>query len=294
MRWARAGGRPSASRAISPPACASRAGPTACTGCMPFELRDASCVSGVSPRDALLAGTRWGAEACRVDRPGRHGGAGQARRPDRGRGRSARATSRAMAGCALVMKDGDIRRTSCRTAMIQRGGTGDERSGADGARGPEHAAGVAVAHGGLAAGAGLASLGGLARRSRVRAGPAQARRHPEGRHRRQAGQHGPGLRPALLVAAGLPERLQQAGLRGRGRPVRPRAREVLEAGRATRPGSSTSSTTPSSTTASRSPPRTWPSRSTACSTPRTSCPMRVFFSPVEGVEAVGPHQVRFT
>ncbi len=26
---------------------------------------------GVSPRDALLAGTRWGAEACRVDAGGR-------------------------------------------------------------------------------------------------------------------------------------------------------------------------------------------------------------------------------
>jgi imidazolonepropionase-like amidohydrolase len=35
-------------------------------GLMPIELE--TLVSfGVSPRDALLAGTRWGAEACRVD-----------------------------------------------------------------------------------------------------------------------------------------------------------------------------------------------------------------------------------
>jgi imidazolonepropionase-like amidohydrolase len=36
-------------------------------GCMPFELQTLVRF-GVSPRDALLAGTRWGAEACRVDR----------------------------------------------------------------------------------------------------------------------------------------------------------------------------------------------------------------------------------
>jgi len=36
-------------------------------GLMPFELQTLVRL-GVSPRDALLAGTRWGAEACRVDR----------------------------------------------------------------------------------------------------------------------------------------------------------------------------------------------------------------------------------
>ena len=36
-------------------------------GCMPFELQTLVRF-GVSPRDALLAGTRWGAEACRIDR----------------------------------------------------------------------------------------------------------------------------------------------------------------------------------------------------------------------------------
>jgi len=35
-------------------------------GAMPFELQTLVRL-GVSPRDALLAGTRWGAEACRVD-----------------------------------------------------------------------------------------------------------------------------------------------------------------------------------------------------------------------------------
>jgi len=34
---------------------------------MPFEL-EMLVRFGVSTRDALLAGTRWGAEACRVDR----------------------------------------------------------------------------------------------------------------------------------------------------------------------------------------------------------------------------------
>ena len=73
----------------------------------------------------------------------------------------------------------------------------------------------------LAAGAGLGSL----------VGPGVQRAAWAQGQRGQAGEHGPGLRPALLLAPGLPERLQQAGLRGRGRAVRPRAREVLEAGR---------------------------------------------------------------
>jgi imidazolonepropionase-like amidohydrolase len=33
---------------------------------MPFELQTLVRF-GVSPRDALLAGTRWGAQACRID-----------------------------------------------------------------------------------------------------------------------------------------------------------------------------------------------------------------------------------
>ena len=43
---------------------------------MPFEM--ATLVRlGVSPKDALLAGTRWGAEACRVERRDRHIEAGK-------------------------------------------------------------------------------------------------------------------------------------------------------------------------------------------------------------------------
>jgi imidazolonepropionase-like amidohydrolase len=42
-------------------------GTDAVHGCMPFELQTLVRL-GVSPHDALLAGTRWGAEACRVDR----------------------------------------------------------------------------------------------------------------------------------------------------------------------------------------------------------------------------------
>jgi imidazolonepropionase-like amidohydrolase len=42
-------------------------GTDAVHGCMPFELQTLVRF-GVSPRDALLAGTRWGAEACRVDK----------------------------------------------------------------------------------------------------------------------------------------------------------------------------------------------------------------------------------
>ena len=57
-------------------------------GLMPFEL--ATLVRlGVPPRDALLAGTRWGAEACRIDDQVGTIEAGQARRPDRDRRRSA-------------------------------------------------------------------------------------------------------------------------------------------------------------------------------------------------------------
>ena len=77
---------------------------------------------------------------------------------------------------------------------------------------------------GLAAGPRRAARG-------VGAESGQARGHAPGGHRGQARQHGSGLRAALLVAAGLPERLQQARLRGRRGPVRPRPREGLEAGR---------------------------------------------------------------
>jgi imidazolonepropionase-like amidohydrolase len=42
-------------------------GTDAVHGCMPFELQTLVRF-GVSPRDALLAGTRWGAEACRIDK----------------------------------------------------------------------------------------------------------------------------------------------------------------------------------------------------------------------------------
>ena len=45
-------------------------------GLMPFEL--ATLVRlGVSPHDALLAGTRWGAEACRIDGEVGHAHAGK-------------------------------------------------------------------------------------------------------------------------------------------------------------------------------------------------------------------------
>jgi imidazolonepropionase-like amidohydrolase len=41
-------------------------GTDAVHGCLPFELQTLVRF-GVSPSDALLAGTRWGAEACRID-----------------------------------------------------------------------------------------------------------------------------------------------------------------------------------------------------------------------------------
>src|SRR5574338_712045 len=46
--------------------CSSDLGTDGVHGCMPFELE---CLVrfGVAPPDALLAGTRWAAEACRVD-----------------------------------------------------------------------------------------------------------------------------------------------------------------------------------------------------------------------------------
>src|SRR5437899_2096170 len=103
------------------------------------------------------------------------------------------------------------------------GGTGDERSDHEAAVAPPDA---------QARGRRRARLAGrrigdqAGRRSRA----AQARRHPSRRHRRQAREHGSGLRPALLVAPGLPERLQQARLRGRVRSVHPGPREVVEAG----------------------------------------------------------------
>jgi imidazolonepropionase-like amidohydrolase len=42
-------------------------GTDAVHGCMPFELQTLVRF-GVAPPDALLAGTRWGAEACRIDK----------------------------------------------------------------------------------------------------------------------------------------------------------------------------------------------------------------------------------
>src|SRR5262249_1664060 len=41
-------------------------GTDAVHGAMPFELQTLVRL-GVSPENALLAGTRWGAEACRID-----------------------------------------------------------------------------------------------------------------------------------------------------------------------------------------------------------------------------------
>ena len=114
--------------------------------------------------------------------------------------------------------------------MSQRHRTGDSDSHAIDARSGLTRRQWLTRAAGAAAGVGLGPPRRPRAGSRVRAGRAQARRHAEGGHRRQAGQHGPGLRPALLVAAGLPERLQQAGQRGRGGPVRSRPGEILEAG----------------------------------------------------------------
>src|SRR4029453_2303272 len=68
--WTRCAGPvrswPTTSRATSPPGSASPRGPDSMHGLMPFEL--ATLVRlGCSTRDALIAGTRGGAEACRVD-----------------------------------------------------------------------------------------------------------------------------------------------------------------------------------------------------------------------------------
>ena len=68
-------------------------------GLMPFEL-ETLVRFGVSPRDALLAGTRWGAEACRIDDQVGTIGARQARRPDRDRRRSAEGHPGDASACA--------------------------------------------------------------------------------------------------------------------------------------------------------------------------------------------------
>ena len=172
------------------------------------------------------------------------------------------------------------------------------RSADDGRRGRVTRRQWLARAGGLAAGAADVAVrhgggGGLARGPGARAGPAEARRHAPRRHRGQARQHGPGLRAALLVAPGLPERLQQAASTWT-RPASSSPGSRSRGSRRTRrAGSSTWSTTPSSTTASRSPPRTWRSRSGRILDAKNKLPMRVFFTPVEGVEAVGPYQARF-
>src|SRR5216117_3892472 len=127
---------------------------------------------------------------------------------------------------------------------------------------------------------------------RLRAGCAQTWRHPPGRHRRQTREHGSGLRPALLVTADLPERLQQAGLRGRAGQFIPGLAKSWK----------------------QENDKTWlfdlvdnavfhngePLTSkdvvftfTRLLDAKNKLPMRVFFSPIEGVEASGTHQVRF-
>ena len=147
--------------------------------------------------------------------------------------------------------------------------------------------------GGLAAGAGWPRWAPAVAAPGVGAGRSPSAAAPAGRHRGQAGEHGPGLRPALLVAPGLPERLQQARLRGRERASSSPASRSRGSRTATRPGSSTWWTTPSSTTASRSPSKDVAFTFNRLLDAKNKLPMRVFFTPVEGVEAVGPHQVRF-
>ena len=81
----------------------------------------------------------------------------------------------------------------------------------------------------------------LARERGGRAGAGRAPRGQDpapaaGRHGRrgddrQAGQHGPGLRRALLLDAGLPEHLQQARLRRRRLQLHPRSGQDLDPGR---------------------------------------------------------------
>ena len=100
LRWARRTSRRDASRAIWPRACASPCGTDSVHGPCRSSWRR-SCASGCPRGDALLAGTRWGAEACRIDARGRARlSAGKRARSDRDRGRSAARTSRRCAGCA--------------------------------------------------------------------------------------------------------------------------------------------------------------------------------------------------
>jgi imidazolonepropionase-like amidohydrolase len=82
------------------------AGTDAVHGCMPFELQTLVRF-GVAPRDALLAGTRWGAEACRVD--GEVGTLEPGKRADLiALDGDPLADVRALERVSLVMKDGVI------------------------------------------------------------------------------------------------------------------------------------------------------------------------------------------
>jgi imidazolonepropionase-like amidohydrolase len=75
-------------------------------GCMPFELE---CLVrfGVSPRDALLSGTRWGAEACRVD--GQVGTVAPGKRADLIAVEGDPLTDiQALRRVRIVMKDGEV------------------------------------------------------------------------------------------------------------------------------------------------------------------------------------------
>ena len=267
-------------------------GTDAVHGAMPFELQTLVRL-GVSTHNALLAGTRWGAEACRIDRDTGTLEAGKRADLIAIDGDPLRDIA-AMDRVGLVMKDGV-------TYDGVLGGQDDEPAAPHGRQRLSldrralrtDAAPVAHARGGRRRRRRPRHGGRPRARSRVRAGRTQARRHAARGHRRQAGQHGPGLRPALLVAAGLPERLQQARQRGRGGPVCPGLAKSWK----------------------QENDRTWlfdlvdnavfhngePLTSkdvvytfTRLLDPKNKLPMRIFFTPVEGVEAVGPYQVRFT
>ena len=207
------------------------------------------------------------------DQVGTHG-AGQARGPDRDRGRSAR-RHRGDAPGAPRHEGREIQDVmSNNNRRNGRGGTGDERSGADGAAGTGARGGSGCrAWAGSRRGAGLASLGGgLAGR------PAWAQGQPKRGGTLKVAtvdkpvNMDPGfaqLYSSLQIYQNVYNKLR---LRRRVGPVRSRACEVLEAGErqdlALRPRRQRR--LPQRRAHHRR--RTSSSRSPGCSTPRTSCP----------------------
>ena len=134
--------------------------------------------------------------------------------------------------------------------------------------------------------AALGALLGPAGRGRAQ-GPPKRGGILQGGHRGQARQHGPGLRPALLVAPGLPERLQQAGVRGREGQFGP---GLARTWRQDNDKTWTFDLVDNAVFHNGEP---FGAKDVAFTFTRlldakNKLPMRVFFAPVEGVEAIGP------